>query len=265
MERRTKRPRPDDPEDSVQQHAKKPKLDDYEAPVERHADRLWLTDSKHCTSNPRKASIDGSLFTALNRPLYVPLLQLPPELRNGIWKYALYMDMDDGFCILNEDENFPEPALLSTCRQIRREAMGIFYSENIFAFTVTSYSPKMPMFTLKKMVSLRKRYGISIAERTRATFQGPPRWNNLLSWIKAVHETPCGSTTITAHRPHRFTAKSTDGMNANQLRRRKESNFLAGLFRLVCEMKDRPWHIVESSLAPMRYGLELFDPEWAKD
>jgi hypothetical protein len=56
------------------------------------------------------------------------LLNLPPELRNRIYEYALRFD--NGICEVNETVGIPESALLLTCKEIRREAIGILHSAN---------------------------------------------------------------------------------------------------------------------------------------
>ena len=80
--------------------------------------------------------------------------------------------------------------------------------------------------------------------------------------MKAIHEAPRDSPIIAPHGPHKPRTKPTDSMNANQLRLYKERGVLAGLFRMVFEMLDRPWHVVELVLGLMRPGLEHFNPEW---
>jgi len=59
-----------------------------------------------------------------------PILDLPPELRNRIWEDAMSVSENP----INTYFVTP-PALLRTCRQIRNEASGIFWSQP-FAFIV---------------------------------------------------------------------------------------------------------------------------------
>ena len=53
------------------------------------------------------------------------LNNLPPELRNCIYEFAFSEENADDLPILITS---PEPALMRTCKQIRGESVGIFYS-----------------------------------------------------------------------------------------------------------------------------------------
>jgi hypothetical protein len=81
--------------------------------------------------------------TTINSCASAPLLRLPPEIRNIIYKCALYLD--DGICEVDVATGIPEPALLLTCKEIRREAIGIFYSTNDVRLVIDSYSPSIPI------------------------------------------------------------------------------------------------------------------------
>ena len=61
----------------------------------------------------------------MNEP---PLLRLPPELRNGIYEYALLLD---GAYRINI-ANYLEPALTFVCKKVREESQPIFYASNTF-------------------------------------------------------------------------------------------------------------------------------------
>lgn len=72
------------------------------------------------------------------------LLQLPGELRELIYKAALIQDDPIRLCERSANageaargvqlsyHQATEPALLLTCHQIRREALHIFYRDNVF-------------------------------------------------------------------------------------------------------------------------------------
>ncbi|KAK3720843.1 hypothetical protein LTR37_003506 [Vermiconidia calcicola] len=64
-----------------------------------------------------------------------PLMRLPAELRLRIYDYAL---TEDTYVMLLNDEGAKtgQPALLRTCRQIRNEALDLYYSSNVFALVV---------------------------------------------------------------------------------------------------------------------------------
>ena len=70
-----------------------------------------------------------------------PLLDLAAELRNEIWRLVLVEDntIDIGTTAPSCLEEKPpaEPALLTACKQVREEAVGIYYSENTFRMFCT--------------------------------------------------------------------------------------------------------------------------------
>jgi hypothetical protein len=57
------------------------------------------------------------------------LLTLPPELRNRIWHQCFSTCNSTPLTI---DKELVEPGLLSTCRQVRQEARGMYYHLNTF-------------------------------------------------------------------------------------------------------------------------------------
>lgn len=60
-----------------------------------------------------------------------PLSRLPAELRNFI--YGLALSYEEPIAInKSECRLWAPPALLHCCREIRREARGLYYSSNIF-------------------------------------------------------------------------------------------------------------------------------------
>ena len=61
-----------------------------------------------------------------------PLLKLPAELRNVIYRYSLIKQGDARIQL----RDLRPSALLYTCRQIRYEASSIYFSENNFVLTV---------------------------------------------------------------------------------------------------------------------------------
>jgi hypothetical protein len=107
-----------------------------------------------------------------------PLMKLPPELRNRVYEYALRFD--NRICEVNENVSIPESALLLTCKEIRREAIGILYSVNEVHVVLESFSPAMPILIEKKMAVLYKQYHYNIEIKGLST-RGPRSWRNLMS------------------------------------------------------------------------------------
>ncbi|KAK4575259.1 hypothetical protein LTR86_001111 [Recurvomyces mirabilis] len=63
------------------------------------------------------------------------LLKLPPEIRNYIYHLTLVQAED----IPVTSTGYERPAILSTCRTIRKEAFKLYYSGNRFACQPPSY------------------------------------------------------------------------------------------------------------------------------
>ena len=60
------------------------------------------------------------------------LLALPAELKNEIYRFSLLVQGD--ITIPSTGPAPKLPALLSVCREIRRDALQIYYQENDFWF-----------------------------------------------------------------------------------------------------------------------------------
>ena len=65
-----------------------------------------------------------------------PLLRLPPELRNAIYSYVL---VDPPEVLVTN--HWRPPALLSMSKQVRREALKIYFAENIFRIDMYALIP----------------------------------------------------------------------------------------------------------------------------
>lgn len=64
------------------------------------------------------------------------LLSLPPEIRHTIWTFALSEASPIVVRCPETGVKPGQPALLCACRQIRSEAIGIYFSNNTFSFSV---------------------------------------------------------------------------------------------------------------------------------
>ncbi|KAF2164864.1 hypothetical protein M409DRAFT_24769 [Zasmidium cellare ATCC 36951] len=86
-------------------------------------------------------------------------LDLPVEIRNSVYTLALVNDKDpNGYDpeITYTRRWIPEPALLRACRQIRDEALPVFYGANIFQCLSTHNAIQfLRGLTPKKLAALR--------------------------------------------------------------------------------------------------------------
>lgn len=207
------------------------------------------------TPKSNNCSIAKQPNNAINSPASVPLLRLPPELRNTIYEYALRLD--DGACIVSDTAGIPESALLITCKRIRREAIGIFYTINELHMIVDSCSPSVPILVKQKAVAMFKQYHCHINFPT-LFLRGPQRWRNLVSWLRATHADPreirsiCAIASDLDKKPHSPLSRN----------RAKEMAIVAGLFKMVVSMQGVQWEEVEEALKLLRYGLVRYDSEW---
>lgn len=104
-----------------------------------------------------------------------PLLSLPPEIRNIIYREVLAHGAIQMSAIVLE------PPLLRVSRQIRDETMQIYYKENTFEWTALSFDAKDYLAWIQALPA-RKHTSCSW------TLGGAPNWNNLQRWLKAYHE-----------------------------------------------------------------------------
>jgi hypothetical protein len=105
------------------------------------------------------------------------LFRIAPELRNRIYHYCLTTDK----IITVDASSFEEPALLRTCRHIRKEASKIFES-NAFCLPIIALAYPAPTSRWIHNAGIRK-YGIVFTEST-----GREIWENLLDWLERYHE-----------------------------------------------------------------------------
>lgn len=185
-----------------------------------------------------------------------PFMELAPGLRLIIYEYALYLD--EGAIEVNETTGIPEPALLLTCKEIRNEALPIFYTQNNLHLLIHSYSPAMPLLIHRKQESILEQYQYYIYV-SHIVLAGPANWRNLLTWLRHIHESdsPIGIVQVapplkTGHRP-------------GALERAKELTVVAGLFDVVGLLDDVRWDVVEKTLGMLRYALAAFDDDWEED
>ncbi|KAI7308404.1 hypothetical protein KC315_g13355 [Hortaea werneckii] len=69
-----------------------------------------------------------------------PLMKLSPELRNRIYREVLVSGAIVRMTDTYGNGEWSPPALLHTCRRIRREASGIYYSMNAFLFCSADFT-----------------------------------------------------------------------------------------------------------------------------
>ena len=109
---------------------------------------------------------------------YCALLELPAEMRNRIYQYALI----DSDCVTLTHENCTQPALLRTCRQTRTEASGIFYSANKFQLEACS-----PLRTRGLPQVQHWLWTIPGREEFDVKVKCIVEWEPFMCWLQLIH------------------------------------------------------------------------------
>lgn len=169
------------------------------------------------------------------------LLQLPGELRNRIYRLVLCQEKQIIVTRLNWSSH--QPALLQTNRQIRNEAIGVFYHGNAFCVAVHDWNGSL----LERFRDLRSVYKSNA--HWRHYFTGGPHWANLLEWLKGVH----GRTRRSLRTP-----------GLNQVRPALRW-VLAACFETAQNGRAMPWSTVERILGVQRKALIALDSRWGLD
>jgi hypothetical protein len=107
-----------------------------------------------------------------------PFMDLPGELKNRIYFYALVRPDNIEITALNWPNH--QPPLLKTCKQIRHEALSIFYNENRISANIDDWNPEV-----KNACHDLWAYHDLKSGQFSHYFTGKPHWQNLLAWLKA--------------------------------------------------------------------------------
>ena len=166
------------------------------------------------------------------------LLALPAELRSAVYEYAL-VEAEQ----IKVDHNLQQPALLYTCRQIRREAIYHWYLSNTFELDIIDCDPKMDIAFTRHCDVVGMNEGESTVKAV-INLLGRKDWSNLVSWCKAVYQDDV------------FKLRKDDSGD-------KSWAVVAGAHDIVHRMIDRPWEEVEAALDNLRYVVGKLDRAWA--
>lgn len=156
------------------------------------------------------------------------LLQLPPELRNMIWEYAVV----DSRIITIDTNGLQEPSLLTTSKEIRQEAVTIFYSENRFELVSNDYDPTNFLKWERIVIAAIKRGdipGFDTGRATAAVTSLDPNWTNLLTWMEMPHN---GRTALHVCEPGLLEHYQLDIV------------VVGGMFVTVKKMQSQAWDVV---------------------
>lgn len=176
-----------------------------------------------------------------------PLLKLPGELRNRIYRLALLEPQPIGL----SPTNFVEPSLLVACHQIRREAATISYGENTFRVPIPNYDSTMCKLWTAKFRKLRKIFKVNVhTVLSRGAAFEEPDWENAIEWIQRRHS---GAVRYHLHKPSSAPRHFTPDMMV-----------LGGMFLIAIEMKGKPWSKVKKVMEEQHRILVAINPKWEK-
>ena len=167
------------------------------------------------------------------------LLSLPPEIRNTIYRYALVQGKISvrapAFATAEQ------PALLQVNRQIRTEAINIYYHENEFLWLVEDFDATAT--AMWQQSSEARAQASHIFE-----FEGRRVWDNLFKWLKA------------------FYSDETSGIGPVRLEQGGAEVVVAAshMFEVVRELRSqgREWEHIRPILECMRKAVGAYDAPW---
>ncbi|KAK3629413.1 hypothetical protein LTR56_018077 [Elasticomyces elasticus] len=111
------------------------------------------------------------------------LFTIPAEVRVRIYEYAL---ISNAPIVIEKDE--PQPNILRTCRQIRKEAMSIYYTENDFSMTIHQWDGLAAVPFRKLMLKYRTNNKVGNLVLDLCTGCDVVNFENLMKWTEAYHE-----------------------------------------------------------------------------
>ena len=166
------------------------------------------------------------------------LLHLPGELRNRIYRLVLLQSRGaadpKGERIVIGPTGVPEPSVLLTCKQVRREAVEIYYAENSFAVLSDDYGPSLILKFTRRLALVNEALPMSsdaIKGRSRNTRVPPqPKWSNLSRWLHAAHESFLLTLCHPSEAPSNYTT---------------EERIVGAMFHLVNRLHDNSWEFWE--------------------
>lgn len=176
------------------------------------------------------------------------LLELPPELRNDVYRLVLC----NGNPVSVTATNLPEPPLLAVCKQIRDEAVQIYYSENTFHIEDEDYECTALQLWTRRVSSLRPMDDCDAQERYKHTLQRvlnlQPNWPNLSKWLRLFYQRE-----IIGHGPPQHLPNDVE----------LDMRVVGGIFAMVEGMRGQPWSAVEKNLEAQHNILCAIDGRWA--
>ena len=164
------------------------------------------------------------------------MLTLPPEIRNAIYAYALNRILD-----IEIKPTLRGPALPKVCRQLRAEALEMWYSLNEFETIVKDYDATL---VLNWHAHCRKLLQSASSVSTYYILSGVSDWNNLKAWLygRWLASDPYGLV---------------EGTGSGSM-----AVFLEAAHSLLDSFLQRPWNEFEVAVENLRLAVGAYDDAW---
>lgn len=175
------------------------------------------------------------------------LLDLPAELRNDIYRLVV-LQTDD---IVVSTEGINEPPLLKACKQIRVEALPIYYAENSFELQIRDCNSNA-VFKWEQSVRCRILLQRKVKCKVEISLLGTANWQNLREWLKRLHakELHTGVVDVVGALPQKVCGKEA------------RMHVVGSMFRLVSKTRSRPWEDVDALLEDQHKILAMLNERW---
>ncbi|KAK5127474.1 hypothetical protein LTR85_006813 [Meristemomyces frigidus] len=177
------------------------------------------------------------------------LFKLPGELRNRIYREVLVERQR----IVIGGTGIAEPLLLLASKEIRNEAITIFYTENAFRVTVQDYNsdPCLPVTRMIRRVEEEHRITVKCCCTSCRAWLNP-NWPNLIQWLQRYHG---GSVLQDISPPERLLQRPVETSTSLLVP--------GGMFRIVDGMVGKDCEEVKAVLLHQRFILRRLDERWA--
>lgn len=173
------------------------------------------------------------------------LLGLPPELRCKIYHCALHSSE----AITVTSTGYDRPALISAFRQVRHEALAIFYMANMFILDLQDYNSAA---SYRFILSLPPKLERLLAIKMTSLHRSEPHWRNVLQWLERYHADKAHTPVV----PQRLWEK----YQAPQ-----DVMIVSGMFQMVKQMAGFSWKRVKQVVEVQREVLANCDVRWLED
>lgn len=173
-----------------------------------------------------------------------PFFKLSGELRNTIYRFATVEPQT----IQVTSDGFNKSGLLATCKEIREEAIKIFYVENTFHHLIDNFDSRtmVKLNALWQPVAGDATPGTSIS----ASLRWSPHWENLLVWLKRIHAGKCHGGHIGLETLNERGERAVD------------IYMVEAMFETVLRMQRQPWALVKDIVEINRVALVVRDKRW---